>query len=309
MKKKIFLTVCLTICTMLAVIGCKSTDVASNSVEEIATEEVDTKEEDSVTEESEATEEAESSVQVTPPSDLITPGVLTYAINANFPPYEYLGDDQSVTGFDVEYVQAMADLMGLDVEIVDMQWDNLITSLQAGRVDIVNSAVYINPERDEVIDFVPYMYIGEIILVNGDSDYEFTDTDGLSGLKVGVITGSIEETYCTGFNEEFEAEGKELIDIHSLPSLNDSLVALASGQLDATLTSSATAAYLEVEQPGVYKNIASFALDDIVGICVQEGDTEMADALTKCAEILYENGTYEELMEKYGLSETMSYWK
>lgn len=304
MKKKILLSMCLVLCAGFVLAGCGGVSKVSesDSTEEAAVEEVDSLEEENVAAESE-------SVQVTPPSDLITTGVLTYAINANFPPYEYLNADQEVTGFDVEYVQAMADLMGLDVEIVDMQWDNLITSLQAGRVDIVNSAVYINPERDEVIDFVPYMYIGEIILVNEDSDYNFTDTDGLSGLKVGVITGSIEEQYCTTFNEEFAEEGKELIDVYSLPSLNDSLVALASGQLDATLTSSATAAYLEIEQPGVYKNIASFALDDTVGICVQEGDTEMADALTQCAEILYENGTYAELMEKYGLSESMSYWK
>lgn len=307
MKKKILLSMCLVLCAGFVLAGCGGASKVSesDSAEEAAVDETVAEEADT---EENAAEDPEG-IQVTPPSDLITSGVLTYAINANFPPYEYLDDNQEVTGFDVEYVQAMADLMGLEVEIVDMQWDNLITSLQAGRVDIVNSAVYINPERDEVIDFVPYMYIGEIILVNEDSDYNFTDTDGLSGLKVGVITGSIEEQYCTTFNEEFAEEGKELIDVYSLPSLNDSLVALASGQLDATLTSSATAAYLEIEQPGVYKNIASFALDDTVGICVQEGDTEMADALTQCAEILYENGTYAELMEKYGLSESMSYWK
>lgn len=256
-----------------------------------------------------ASDSAQAGPEVTPPSTLITEGKITYAINANFPPYEYMDDNQEITGFDVEYMQAMADLMGLEVEMVDMQWDNLITSLQAGRVDIVNSAVYVNDERKEVVDFVPYMYIGETILVKGDSEYDFSDIEGLSGLSIGVIVGSIEETYCTQFNEQFAAEGKELIDVHSLPSLNDSLVSVASGQLDATLTSSATAAYLAVEQPGTYKAIGAFALDTELGICVAKGDTEMAEALTQCAQILHENGTYAELMKKYGLQEELDYFK
>ncbi|MBU5430130.1 ABC transporter substrate-binding protein [Kineothrix sp. MSJ-39] len=311
MKRKLMLAVCMAVSTCMILAGCGNNAAdTETAAEDVIVEESNTQEEtDTESMDTDSEESATDGVQVTPPSKLLKEGTLTYAINANFPPYEYLDDEQNITGFDVEYVQAMADLMGLDVEIVDMQWDNLITSLQAGRVDIVNSAVYINPEREKVVDFVPYMYIGEIILVNGNSDYDFTDTDGLSGLKVGVITGSIEETYCNTFNEEFAEKGMDPIDIHSLPSLNDSLVSLASGQLDATLTSSATAAYMEMEQPGTYKTVASFALDDVLGICVQKGDTEMADALTECAKILYDNGTYTELMSKYGISDTMSYWK
>ena len=123
-------------------------------------------------------------VQVTPPSDLVESGKLTYAVAATFAPYEYADEDGNYVGFDIEMAKAMADLMGLDVEIMEMDFNGLISALQGDRCDIINSAMYIKPEREEQVDFVKYMYIGDTILVRAGNDLNIQSTDDLSGKTV-----------------------------------------------------------------------------------------------------------------------------
>ena len=275
----------------------KDTSAASASTE-ASTSEAGTESTDTATE-----------VQVTPPSDLVEPGKLTYAVAATFAPYEYADEDGNYVGFDIEMAKAMADLMGLDVEIMEMDFNGLISALQGDRCDIINSAMYIKPEREEQVDFVKYMYIGDTILVRAGNDLNIQSTDDLSGKTVAVTAGAVEELTCEAFNEDFESRGMEPINILQLPTSNDAVVAVQNAQADCMVYSAASAAYAMSQQPGVFETTTVFDTDTVIGIATRKGDTEMQEAIQKCLDILVENGTYDSLMEKYNLASDLSYFK
>jgi polar amino acid transport system substrate-binding protein len=245
---------------------------------------------------------------VTPPDDLVTPGKLTYGVAASFPPYEYVQDGEYL-GFDVEMGAALAAIMGLEPEIVDMQFDGLIPALQGKRIDMINSAMYIKAEREEQVDFIPYMIIGEAIVVPQGNPKGIATMDDLSGLTVAVTVGAIEEIFANEANEELKAAGQPEMTILTLPTANDAVLATTQGRADAYLHSTPGAAYLMQEMPDTFEVAGIFALDTRIGIAVRKGDTAMKDAVEAALAEFVASGQYDALMAKYNLPAELSLFR
>lgn len=248
-----------------------------------------------------------SAQEIAPPTDLVEDGKLTYGVAATFPPYEYQQDGE-YTGFDVEMAAALAGYMGLDVEIVDQTFDGLIPALQGGRIDIINSAMYIKPERAEQVDFVPYMLIGNAVVVPLGNPKGIASLDDLTGLTVAVTRGAIEEVYATEQNAKLKAAGQSEMTILPLPTANDAVLATEQGRADAFLHSSPGAAYLLVELPDRFEVAATFDLNTEIGIAVRKGDTAMKTAIDAAMARFVADGTYASLMAKYNLPPELSYF-
>jgi polar amino acid transport system substrate-binding protein len=242
---------------------------------------------------------------VPPPDDLVTAGKLTYGVAASFPPYEYQVDGE-YRGFDVELGAALAALMGLEPEIVDMQFDGLIPALQGKRIDIINSAMYIKAEREEQVDFIPYMIIGEAIVVPKGNTHGIATMDDLSGLTVAVTVGAIEEIFANEANAKLKEAGQPEMTVLTLPTANDAVLATTQGRADAYLHSTPGAAYLMQEMPDTFEVAGIFALDTRIGIAVRKGDTAMKDAVEAALAELVASGQYDELMAKYNLPAELS---
>jgi polar amino acid transport system substrate-binding protein len=242
---------------------------------------------------------------VQPPDNLVTAGRLTYGVAASFPPYEYTQDGE-YAGFDIEMGAALAEIMGLEPEISDMQFDGLIPALQGNRIDFINSAMYINPDREEQVDFIPYMVIGETIVVPQGNPKNIRSLDDLSGLTVAVTVGAIEETFATDHNEVLREAGKPEMTILTLPTANDAVLATQQGRADAYLHSTPGAAYLMQEMPNTFEVAAIFALDTRIGMAVRKGDTAMKEALEAALAEFVASGQYDELMAKYNLPRELS---
>jgi polar amino acid transport system substrate-binding protein len=242
---------------------------------------------------------------VQPPDNLVTAGRLTYGGAAFFPPYEYTQDGE-YAGFDIEMGAALAEIMGLEPEISDMQFDGLIPALQGNRIDFINSAMYINPDREEQVDFIPYMVIGETIVVPQGNPKNIRSLDDLSGLAVAVTVGAIEETFATDHNEVLREAGKPEMTILTLPTANDAVLATQQGRADAYLHSTPGAAYLMQEMPNTFEVAAIFALDTRIGMAVRKGDTAMKEALEAALAEFVASGQYDELMAKYNLPQELS---
>jgi polar amino acid transport system substrate-binding protein len=242
---------------------------------------------------------------VQPPDNLVTAGRLTYGVAASFPPYEYTQDGE-YAGFDIEMGAALAEIMGLEPEISDMQFDGLIPALQGNRIDFINSAMYINPDREEQVDFIPYMVIGETIVVPQGNPKNIRSLDDLSGLAVAVTVGAIEETFATDHNEVLREAGKPEMTILTLPTANDAVLATQQGRADAYLHSTPGAAYLMQEMPNTFEVAAIFALDTRIGMAVRKGDTAMKEALEAALAEFVASGQYDELMAKYNLPPELS---
>ena len=87
-----------------------------------------------------------SAQQLAPARDFVNPGKITYGVAATFAPFEYMQDGK-VVGFDIELMDAIAKSLGLGVEIMNMEFKGLIPALQSNRIDVINSGMYIRPER------------------------------------------------------------------------------------------------------------------------------------------------------------------
>lgn len=245
---------------------------------------------------------------MTAPTNLASSGTLTYGVAATFPPFEYK-DGSDLAGFDIEMAQALASEMGLTVTPSDMDFDGLIPGLNGKRIDIINSAMYIKPEREEQVDFVPYMLVGEAVMVpQGNPKNISKIPEDLSGLTVAVTRGAIGETYMNDFNTKLEADGMAPMTILSLPTNQDALLAVSSGRADAFDTSTPGAAYTLTQQPDAFEVAGTFDLGTEVGIAVRKGDTEMKAAIEAALTEFVDSGDYESLIEKFNLPAESNYF-
>ncbi|MFR5356360.1 MAG: transporter substrate-binding domain-containing protein, partial [Clostridia bacterium] len=191
MKKKIVsVMLCVAMATTVLA-GCGSSNTAStDAAAEETTEDVEAEATTEEAEDAEAAEEATDAAEVT----TVEPGVLTMGTNATFPPYEYKdGDD--VVGIDAEIAQAMADKLGLQLEIVDMDFDSLVASVQSGKIDMSLAGMTVTEARKQNVDFTDSYATGvQVIIVKDDSD--IASVDDLQDKLIGVQQGTTGHLYC-----------------------------------------------------------------------------------------------------------------
>ncbi len=237
---------------------------------------------------------------VAAPDSLVSDSSLTYGTAATFPPFEYK-ENAKATGFDIDMASELAKSLGLKTKTVDIDFDGLIPALGGKRVDIINSAMYINAERSKVVDFVPYMKVGEAILVKkGAGDTIAKLPDDLSKKTIAVTRGAIGEKYMEDFNDQLKKAGLPTMKILTLPNNQDALAAVRSGRADGFDTSTPGAAYT-LTQTKDFEQAATFALDTQIGIAVRKGDNNMKKAVEAALKEFVDSGRYAELMKKYNL--------
>lgn len=233
--------------------------------------------------------------------DLVSPGRLTYGTAATFAPFEYQKDG-TYTGFDIEFGAAIARTMGLEPLIVNMEFKGLIPALQGRRVDVINSGMYMNPQRAEQVDFVPYMRIGNRIVVPKGNPLGIATRADMCGRRIAVTLGGIEETYARQDVEACQKAGKAAPTVLTLPTAQDSALSLRQGRADALYDSTPGAAKLTAELPDVYQAAGEpFENGTQIGIAVRKGDAATRDAVQAAVQAVVKDGTYAKLLEKYNL--------
>ena len=112
-------------------------------------------------------------------------GTLRMGTNATFPPYEFVGDDGNVQGIDVDIAAAIADKLGMKLEVTDMEFDSLIPALQSDTVDVALAGMTVTPDRQENVDFSDSYAKGvQVIIVKDGSD--IASPEDLEGKNIGV---------------------------------------------------------------------------------------------------------------------------
>jgi polar amino acid transport system substrate-binding protein len=237
---------------------------------------------------------------------LIAPGKLTYGVAATFAPFEYTKDGKLV-GLDIELGDAIAGKMGLTAAPLSMEFAGLIPALLGSRIDVINSGMYINAKREEAVDFVPYLKIGNQIVVRKGNPAKIGSRADLCGKRVAVTLGGIEETYARQDAAKCKEAGKPDVTVMTLPTAQDSALSLRQGRADALFDSTPGAVKVTTELPDVYE-IAGPSFEDgtRIGFAVRKGDAALKAALTKAVQEIVADGTYAKLMEKYGFPASLS---
>src|SRR5690625_7770434 len=235
--------------------------------------------------------------------DTVKDGVLTVASDLTYPPYVYFDEDKKPAGFDADFTRLMAEKLDLDIDIVDTRFSDLVLGLRANRFDVIASALYVTPERAELIDYVPYLKTGSSLLTLKDSELNPKGPEDLCGLEVSNIKAASWRPKVLAVSDaQCVPAGKGAVDMLEYPTSPEPLLALRSGAADVIIEGAAVAHQLLSNNPDAIKITSTELIYPIViGLGVNKNNTELRAAIEKALANTIENGKYQELLDKYGL--------
>lgn len=233
---------------------------------------------------------------------------LIMATNANFPPYEYVGDDGEFAGIDVEVAGKIAEKLGMELEIVDTEFGSIIGGVQSGKYSMGMAGMTVTETRKKSVNFTDTYAKGiQSVIVQADSQYTsfedfYTgfDEEGnpagvKEGIKIGVQADTTGDNYCSaepakwGFGEENVVRYK---------NGNDAVQALAAGKLTAVIIDNEPAKSY-VEATDGLKILDGAFTDEDYAICIAKDNTELLENVNKALKELKEEGTLDQIVEKY----------
>ena len=236
-----------------------------------------------------ATEDTGSDTQQSETAENTEGGVLRMGTNATFPPYEYVDENNEVAGIDADIAAAIADKLGMELEITDMAFDSLIPALQSDTIDIVLAGMTVDPERAEQVNFTDSYATGvQVIIVPEGSD--IASPDDLEGKNIGVQTGTTGDLYCT---DDYGQEFVKQFDNGPL-----AVAALLNGQVDCVVIDNEPAKNYVAANEGLKILDTAFANEDYAAALAKE-DTELYEQVNAAIQELKEDGTIASIIEKY----------
>ena len=216
-------------------------------------------------------------------------GKLTMATNATFPPYEMTTDAGEFEGIDIEAAQAIADKLGLELQIDDMEFDAALLSVQQGKADITMAGITVTDERKAVMAFSDSYATGiQSIIVPEGSD--IASPDDLAGKKIGTQRGTTGYIYCT---DDFGEDAVVAYD-----SGLTAVQALNNGQVDAVVIDNAPAKEYVAANSGLKVLETSYAEEDYA-IGMNKDNTALVEAVNAALEELKADGTLQAIVDKY----------
>lgn len=280
MKKKV-VAVALAACMAVSLAACGSSDSAATTAASAA-ESTEAKAEDTTAAEETKTEEAKTE------ETEAAGGVLVMATNAEFEPWEYY-EGSEIVGIDVEIAQAIADKLGMELEVEDMAFDSIIPAVTSGKADFGAAGMTVDETRKKSVDFTDtYANASQVIIVKEDS--EITGSADLADKKIGVQLGT------TGDLLSSELAGDENVERYNKGF--EAVQALLQGKIDAVVIDSAPAKVF-VEQSEGLKVCEEAMSQEEYAIAVKKGNTEMLDKINGALKELKEDGTIDEIINKY----------
>lgn len=282
MKKALSLMTAAALVLSLAACGSTASSAASSEAASPEAASSDAASSDAAS--SEAASETETAELST-----VEPGKLIMSTNAAFPPYEMTTDSGEFEGIDIETAQAIADKLGLELQIDDMDFDAALLAVQQGKADMVMAGVTVTDERQNVMDFTDSYATGiQSIIVKEDSD--IASVDDLAGKKIGTQRGTTGYLYCS---DDFGDENVVAYDngLTAVQMLNN-------GQVDCVVIDNAPAKEFVAANPGL-KLLDTAYVEESYAIGIGKGNTELKDAINTALEELKADGTLQAIVDKY----------
>lgn len=227
-------------------------------------------------------------------SELVESGKLHMATNASFPPYESTTDDGGFEGIDVDIATKIADDLGLELVVDDMEFSSVITSVQSGKSDIAMAGLTVNEERKQNLDFTDSYAKGvQSVIVTEDSD--ITTLDDLEGKKIGCQEGTTGYIYASDTPEN-GGYGEE--NVVAYADGGTAVNALKQGKVDAVIIDNEPAkAYVNANEG--LKILDTNYVEEEYAIGISKENTALYTAVNNEIKKLNEDGTIQEIIDKY----------
>ena len=226
----------------------------------------------------------------------VTEGKLTMSTNATFPPYEMLADDGSFEGIDVEVAGAIAEKLGLELQIDDMSFDAALLAVQGDspKADIVMAGVTVTEDRQLVMNFSDSYATGiQVVIVKEGSDIK--SIDDLEGKKIGTQMGTTGYIYCSDTPEN-GGYGEE--NVIAYDSGITAVQALVNGQVDCVVIDNEPAQAYVKANAGLSILDTEFTNEDY-DIGMNKGNACVLAAVNAAMAELKADGTFQKIVDKY----------
>jgi polar amino acid transport system substrate-binding protein len=245
------------------------------------------------------------------PAAIKSAGTIRVATNIPYPPWEMytaVGSKQA-TGIDYDLSQAIAAKLGVKASFDQTVFDSIIPALLAGKEDMVMASMFDDATRQKQLDFVDYATDSYGILLPKGNPDNIKSIQDLAGKTVAVQSGTAQVGELQKLAKTFAAAGKPKLTILQFPQDSDALLAVTSGKAQAQMDDQSVAAYtvktfnngntfVLLQDP----TIATTFSNGIIGVGVPKSDTQLRDAVQKALQALITDGTYAQILNKYGES-------
>lgn len=220
---------------------------------------------------------------------------LTMATNASFPPYEYY-DGENIVGIDAEIAAAVAEKMGYELEIQDMEFDSIIAAVQSGKADFAMAGMTVTEDRLQMVNFSDSYATGiQAVIVKTDSPVTTVDDLFAEGANhtVGVQLSTTGDIYTSGDIEE-----AGLGTVQRFPNGNEAVMALLNGKIDCVVIDIEPAKAYVAANEGLKVLDTKYAVEDYAACFAKENEDTLAKFNAALKE-LTEDGTIQSIIDKY----------
>lgn len=252
-----------------------------------------------------------SPVATVPDDQLALAGILTTCIDIPYPPQEFFDENGDPTGADPDIANEIATRLGLTSRIENSVFSTIIEAVTSGKCDIIVSAQNITTDRLAAVNMIPYFQAGQAFVVAKGNPAGIHEELDLCGKKAAAETGTTEVDYVNGtgdyegagLNKKCADAGKATVDMQQFEKDTDALLALSSGTVDAYFADSPVAGYYTLQQPEQFELSGVTVEIALEGISVPKDKAELGAAVVTALKSMEADGTYLEILTKYGLED------
>jgi len=237
------------------------------------------------------------------PAAVKSAGQIVVGIETTYPPMAFKDPKTNErAGFNVELVNAIAKELGISVKWEEMSFEQLMTSLTTGRIDMIGTAISDLPSRREKLTFVDYLATGAQPFALSAKAGELKSNADLCGKTVGAprttsympVTAAWSEKNCAG-------AGKPAITVNGTAGATATRLELKQGRLDAAVLGPEYVAYLMADEPNTYAFVGEPLNKTLFGFAFEKKNGDLRDAVAKATTAVMKNGGYQQALKKFGL--------
>ena len=239
--------------------------------------------------------------KVAPPAILQVGTLKICAPNDGTPPSVYHDETGALVGSEVDLGKAIAGNLGLTPQFVESAFAAVIPTLQAKQCDVIMAQLYIKPEREKVVDFVPYVWSGTGISVSKDHPAHITGLDdSMCGKKVIVAVATTAESLSQEQSDRCTADGKQGVDITRNSHADVSLQQVQNGQVDAYLDTAESLGYYATKTSARIQMAGQPFGTIKIGAATLKGNTVLHNAIQDALNQVEADGTYNKILTQWG---------
>ena len=230
-------------------------------------------------------------------------GVLVVATNAAFEPFEYIAADGSYVGWDMDIARAFADLLGVKLEVRNMEFDSVLGAVATGIADIGMAGISYSETRDQTVDFSKGVFNSSQMIIVKSNNTDIKDAYDLEGKVVGAQRGTVGDLLAQ-LDPEWASDGEggfilgKPASVKGFGTAAEAVLDLANGRVDAVILDKMPAEAIVGKISGV-KILENSVFDDEYAFAVAEGNAELQAWINEAIDTLKENGKWDEITQKY----------